>query len=424
MKIYIETYGCTFNQADSEIMAALLINDGVKISDSPEEADLIIINTCYVKQPTEQKIINRILKIQETFPQKKLLVAGCMVDIDRKKLEKLAPKAGLLGARRIKSAPIVVNALMNGKIWRETGRNKDLKTCLPKARSNTLIHIIQIAEGCIGKCNYCCTRFARGSLQSYPLQLLQREAEIAVSEGCVELQLTAQDTFAFGNDSGESLNDLINQITAIEGEFRLRIGMMHPKNIMNDVKSLINSFKHEKVYKFLHLPIQSGNNQVLEDMGREYTVEEYLDVINHFRKEIPSVSLATDVIVGYPTEKKAAFHDTLNIINKIRPDFLHISKYHHRPRTEASNFDEIDPSIIKKRSKELNRIKTQIAYQRNYKQVGNIQNILITNKGTKGGYIGRTDSYKTIVVDNTPLGKFVKVKIIDARNTYLKGALI
>jgi MiaB-like tRNA modifying enzyme len=427
MKIYLETYGCTFNKADSEIMAALLMDNGAKMVDSLEEADIIIMNTCYVKQPTEQKIINHIYKMQEIFPQKKLLIAGCMVDIDPRKLEKLAPKAGWIGARRIKSAPEVVNALMNGEIRRETGHDTDLKTCLPKARSNPLVHIIQIAEGCRGKCSYCCTRFARGSLQSYPLLLLKREAEIAVSEGCVELQLTAQDTVAFGKDTGETLRDLINQINAIEGDFKVRIGMMHPKSILDDnvdIESLINSFKHEKIYNFLHLPIQSGNNQVLEDMGREYTVEEYLNLINQFREEIPSFSLATDVIVGYPTEDEAAFQDTLNVICDIRPDFLHISKYYHRPGTKASNFDEIDLSIMKKRSKQLNNLKTEISYQKNYKLLGTIQNILITNKGTKGGYIGRTSSYKTVVVDDAPMGTFVTVKIIEARNTYLKGALI
>jgi MiaB-like tRNA modifying enzyme len=424
MKIYLETYGCTFNQADSEIMEALLTDNGAKIVDSPEEADVIIINTCYVKQPTEHKIINQIHKMHENFPQKKHLIAGCMVDIDPWKLEKLAPKTGWIGARRIKSVTEVVNALMDGVIRRETGHGKDLKTCLPKIRSNPLVHIIQISEGCQGKCSYCCTRFARGSLQSYPLQLLQREAEMAVSEGCVELQLTAQDTVAFGKDTGETLKDLINQITAIEGDFKVRIGMMHPKSIRDDIESLINSFKHEKIYNFLHLPIQSGNNQVLEDMGREYTVEEYLNLINQFRKEIPSLSLATDVIVGYPTEDEAAFQDTLNVIYDIRPDFLHISKYHHRPRTEASNFDEIDHSVIKKRSKQLNNLKTEISYQKNYKLLGTIQNILITNKGIKGGYIGRTGSYKTVVVGDAPMGTFVPVKIIEARNTYLKGAQI
>ena len=424
MKIYLETYGCTFNQADSEVMEALLTDNGAKIVDSPEEADVIIMNTCYVKQPTEHKIINQIQKMHENFPQKKHLIAGCMVDIDPWKLEKLAPKTGWIGARRIKSVTEVVNALMDGVIRRETGNGKDLKTCLPKIRSNPLVHIIQISEGCQGKCRYCCTRFARGSLQSYPLQLLQREAEMAVSEGCVELQLTAQDTVAFGKDTGETLKDLINQITAIEGDFKVRIGMMHPKSIRDDIESLINSFKHEKIYNFLHLPIQSGNNQVLEDMGREYTVEEYLNLINQFRKEIPSLSLATDVIVGYPTEDEAAFQDTLNVIYDIRPDFLHISKYHHRPRTEASNFDEIDHSVIKKRSKQLNNLKTEISYQKNYKLLGTIQNILITNKGIKGGYIGRTGSYKTVVVGDAPMGTFVPVKIIEARNTYLKGAQI
>jgi MiaB-like tRNA modifying enzyme len=421
MKIYIETFGCTFNQADSQIMAGLLEETDGEIVKSLEESDVIILNTCYVKQPTEQKITNHIQKIQTQFPQKKLLIAGCMVDIDPEKLKKLAPRAGWIGARRVNSAPDVVKSIMDGHIMRETGHGHDIKTGLPRKRSNPLVHILQICEGCLGKCSYCCTRFARGGLQSYPVSLLRAEAEQAVRDGCVEIQLTAQDTAAYGKDSGENLADLINQITSIEGDFRVRVGMMHPKNIKDDLESIIHAFKHEKVYNFLHLPLQSGSDRILSDMRREHTVEEYKAIVRQFREEIPELSLATDIIVGYPTEDEEDFKATLDVISEIRPDFLHISKYHHRPGTRSSSLPAIDHETMKKRSRDLNDLKVSIASGNNQRFLGTNQKILITDKGSKGGYIGRTNSYKTVVVEKAHLGTFQDVEITQSLSTYLKG---
>lgn len=424
MKFYIETFGCTFNQADSQIMVGLLEEKGAECVISMEEADLIILNTCYVKQPTEQKITNHILKVQDQYPQKKLLIAGCMVDIDPTKLERLAPYAGWIGSRRIKFAPEVATSIMKDDIKRKTGQDKAIKTCLPRKRFNPYIHILQICEGCLGKCSYCCTRFARGNLQSYPTTILKREAEQAVADSCKEIQLTAQDTAAYGKDSGEKLSDLINHVTSIPGNFKVRVGMMHPKNAEDDLESIINSFKNEKVYKFLHLPLQSGNNQVLSDMNRGHSVEKYLKIVNNFKSEIPHLSLSTDIIVGYPTEDEAAFQDTLDVISTIRPDFLHISKYHHRPGTPSSKMDEIDHKVMKNRSQRLNDLKIQITSSNNRELVGTTQRILITNKGIKGGYIGRTDSYKTVIVDEAPLGGFFQVEITHSKSTYLKGKIL
>lgn len=424
MKFYIETFGCTFNQADSQIMVGLLEEKGAECVISMEEADLIILNTCYVKQPTEQKITNHILKVQDQYPQKKLLIAGCMVDIDPTKLERLAPYAGWIGSRRIKSAPEVATSIMRDDIKRKTGQDNAIKTCLPRKRFNPYIHILQICEGCLGKCSYCCTRFARGNLQSYPTTILKREAEQAVADSCKEIQLTAQDTAAYGKDSGEKLSDLINHVTSIPGNFKVRVGMMHPKNAEDDLESIINSFKNEKVYKFLHLPLQSGNNQILSDMNRGHSVEKYLKIVNDFKSEIPNLSLSTDIIVGYPTEDEAAFQDTLDVISTIRPDFLHISKYHHRPGTPSSKMDEIDHKVMKNRSQRLNDLKIQITSSNNRELVGTTQRILITNKGSKGGYIGRTDSYKTVIVDEAPLGGFFQAEITHSKSTYLKGKIL
>ncbi|HEX3012957.1 MAG TPA: MiaB/RimO family radical SAM methylthiotransferase [Methanobacterium sp.] len=262
MKVYIDTFGCTFNQGDSQIMAGLLQEDNAQIVPKMEDADVIIVNTCYVKQPTEQKVINRIKKVQEQFPDKKLIISGCMVEIDQDKLKKAAPAAGWIGPRQIKSTLDVVKSCMHGETSRIVGHGDEIKAGLPKMRFDPLIHISQICEGCVGRCTYCCTRFARGKLQSYPVEDIKNEIESAVADGCVEIQLTAQDTAAYGKDTGGKLSELINEITTIPGDFRLRVGMMHPKSMMGDLDELTDAFMHKNVYKFMHIPVQSGSDSV------------------------------------------------------------------------------------------------------------------------------------------------------------------
>jgi MiaB-like tRNA modifying enzyme len=408
MKFYLETYGCTFNQADSQIIVALLEKEGYKLTESADEAE----------------IINRIQHFTSSYPPSKLLVAGCMVDIDPQVLEQVAPQASWIGARQLSSTLEVAEAMLKGETIRKTGHSHDIKVLLPKKRFNPLIHILQISEGCQGSCTYCCTRFARGKLQSYPPDLLLEEVEKAVREGCVEIQLTAQDTGAYGKDKGDSLAMLIGDITRIEGDFKVRVGMMHPESIVGNLEALVKSFKSEKVYKFLHLPLQSGNDQVLNHMRRGHPAVAFKKIVHRFREAIPTLSLATDVIVGYPTEDDKAFQDTVNLVRETRPDFLHISKYHHRPGAASSNLIELAAPIMKSRARELTELKTQIAYQNNQKILNTVQNILITDRGSRGGWVGRSDSYKTVIVDDAPLGEFVTVKITEAKSTYLRGEMI
>ncbi|OEC87039.1 MULTISPECIES: tRNA (N(6)-L-threonylcarbamoyladenosine(37)-C(2))-methylthiotransferase [Methanobacterium] len=423
MKVYIDTFGCTFNQGDSQIMAGLLQEDNAQLVSKMEDADVIILNTCYVKQPTEQKVINRIKKVQEQFPDKKLIISGCMVEIDPDKLKKAAPSAGWIGPRQIKSTIDVVKSCMNDKTSRITGHSDDIKAGLLKIRFNPFVHISQICEGCVGRCTYCCTRFARGKLQSYPVEDIKKEIESAVEDGCVEIQLTAQDTAAYGMDTGGKLSELIKEITTIPGDFRLRVGMMHPKSMMRDLDELIEVFMHKNVYNFMHIPIQSGSDPVLNHMGRDHTVVQYKDIISKVREKIPEISIATDIIVGYPTETDEDFEDTLKLIGDIKPNFIHISKYRHRPKAISSSMPEIDHNIMKKRSKALNDLKSKILYQNNLAEIGKVYEILITEKGSKGGYIGRTDSYKHVVIENGEIGTFVKVKIDEVTSTYLKGTI-
>ena len=239
-----------------------------------------------------------------------------------------------------------------------------------------------------------------------------------------EIQLTAQDTAAFGRDSGEKLSDLIKEVANLNGDFRIRVGMMHPKNILNDVDEIIDVMKHPKVYDFIHLPVQSGSDKVLSDMRRGHTVSQYKEIVSKFRNEIPNLTLATDIIVGYPTESDEDFDETVELLEEIKPNLIHLSKYQHRIGAISSSLKEIPHQTMKKRSKFLSQIKEKITEEENVELVGSVQEVLVIEKGSKGGYIAKTNSYIPVIVDDVELGTFVRVKITEATSTYLKSELL
>ena len=424
MKVFIESYGCTFNKADAQIIAGNLQENDIDITDNIDEADIIIVNSCYVKLPTENKIVYRIQKLQNEFPDKKIIVSGCMVEIDPEKLEKIGPNCSWIGPHQLNKSADVVNATYCGDVMRQSGFSKESKVGVPKVVDDNLIHMIQICEGCLGACTFCCTRFARGPLNSYPIEDIVAEAKEAIENGACEIQLTAQDTAAFGRDSGEKLSDLIKEVANLNGDFRVRVGMMHPKNILNDVDEIIDAMKHPKVYDFIHLPVQSGSDKVLKDMRRGHTLDQYLDIVSKFKKEIPDLTLAVDIIVGYPTESDEDFELTVKLLEEIKPSLIHLSKYQHRKGAISSSLKEIPPEVMKKRSKFLSEIKSIITEDENSELVGTIQNVLVVEKGSKGGFIAKTNSYIPVIVDDVELGTFVNVKITEATATYLKSELL
>ena len=425
VKVAIETFGCTFNKADSQIMAGKLSDAGMELVEDIVDADVIIVNTCYVKQPTENKVTTRIQKLQKNYPDKKVVVSGCMVEIDPKKLDKIADiSTNWIGPHQLNKTVDVVNASLEGQLLRQTGLTKDSKVGLNKIKDDPFIHIIQICEGCLGVCSFCCTRLARGPLHSYPISEIKAEAQKAIDSGCVEIELTAQDTAAFVHDSGEKLSSLIKEVANLDGNFRIRVGMMHPKNIFDDVDELIDAFKLPNVYKFIHLPVQTGSNKVLKEMNRRHTIEEYLDFVKKIRNSIPEITLATDIIVGYPTETDEDFQKTIDLLEEIKPNLIHLSKYRHREGALSSSLEEIPHSLMKHRSKKLSEIKEKITNDENKHLLGKVLNILIVQKGSKGGYIGKSDSYLPVVVDNAEIGTFIKVKITKTTSTYLIGEKI
>ena len=423
MKVYIESYGCTFNKADGQIMAGVLNENNIDLVDNIDDADVIIVNTCYVKLPTENKVIYKIQQLQENFPEKKIIVGGCMVEIDPEKLNKVGPNCSWIGPHQLNKTADVVTQTYCGEVVRECGFSKESKVGVAKVTDDSLIHIIQICEGCLGACTFCCTRFARGPLNSYPISDIVDEARQAIENGACEIQLTAQDTAAFGRDTGEKLPDLIKEVANLDGDFRVRVGMMHPKNILDSVDEIIEAIKLPKVYNFIHLPIQSGSDKVLKEMRRGHTIDQYLEIVDRFKSEIPDLTLATDIIVGYPTETDDDFLKTVDLLENVRPSLIHLSKYQHRKGAISSSLKEIPHETMKKRSKFLSEIKIEITQNENEELLDSHQNVLVVEIGSKGGFIAKTDSYIPVIVDDVNLGDFVRVKITDATATYLKGAV-
>jgi len=330
--IYIETYGCSANQSNSEIMAGLLASAGFNIVKNKDIADVIILNTCIVKGRTEQRMRSCI----EGFSKKKLVVAGCMPSAEADKIKKISPNAVLVGVHDFKKILLAVSAVIKGKQKDFLSERGEEMLCMPKIPFNKTVSITQISEGCSGNCSYCFTKLAKGDLFSYSEKSIIKSIKSDIAAGCKEIWITSQDNAAYGLDFGSRmLPELLEKILAIKGKFLVRLGMMNPNNVLPILNDLIKCYKHEKMFKFLHLPLQAGSDAVLKSMNRNYDVKDFMKIINEFRKEIPDITISTDIICGYPTETREDFEKTIEIIKKIKPDILNISKFWSMPRTQA-----------------------------------------------------------------------------------------
>ncbi|MBI5148460.1 tRNA (N(6)-L-threonylcarbamoyladenosine(37)-C(2))-methylthiotransferase, partial [Candidatus Pacearchaeota archaeon] len=427
--IYIETYGCSANQNNSEIIAGILKQAGLDITDSLQIADIVILNTCIVKGPTEQRMISRIKELSKL--NKKFIIAGCMPDVHSFLIKEIAPKALLIGSHHVHEIGKAIKRLVEGRIDEKfqqqlISKENEIKVCVPKIRQNKIIGITQILEGCLGECKYCITRFAKGKLFSYPASKIVENIKQDLNEGCKEIWLTSQDNAAYGLDFDplrinkrdekitiSRLPYLLNDILSIKGNFYVRLGMMNPDHVLPILNELIECYKSEKMYKFLHLPIQSGSDKILMEMNRKYKVKDFLRIVREFRKYFPYLTLSTDIIVGYPTEMNGDFEKTVNLIKEIKPQLLNISRFHGHAGTEAARLKQLDDKIIKKRSSLLTKLHSQIALEENKKLIGKEFKILVNKHGFGKTWLARTQDYRLIALhsEKNLLGKFINVRI-------------
>jgi len=419
--IYVENYGCTANRYDLEIILAYLIEAGYGLSATPEGADVIIVNTCGVKKQTEDKVLWR-LKVLNRL-NKPFIVAGCLPRINLPAIEEAAPNFSIaMDPQSIDKILLAVKeAEGGGKNKRLFSGEPKIKPKLPKVRTNEFVEILQIAEGCRSACSFCCTRFARGKLFSYPKEILIDRVGGSVKDGVKEVWLTAQDTGAYGRDIGTDLAELLKDICTVKGKFFMRVGMMNPCHAMEILDRLIEAYKDERIFKFLHLPVQSGDDEVLELMNRPYTAEDFKTIVYSFRKEIPQITLATDIICGFPGESEEAFQRSVELIEEIRPDVLNISKFFPRPKTSAEKMEQIPVQEVKERSLRLSTAFWRICHEKNHAWLNWEGEIIVDEKGKGGSWVGRNFAYKPIVVKSRKklLGKFLQVKVEKAFPTYL-----
>lgn len=407
-KLFVKTYGCTLNKKDTENV--------VKEHNFTEEfseikkADYIFINTCGVKEQTQTKILNFLKKLNENkIPQEKIIIFGCLVNIDKEALVSEMPNAKYFKVSEKEKIESIINNIENNK----SSNKKNTQTII-------------LSNGCLGSCYYCAVKFARGKLESKPIEKIIKEIEYSVNEEkSKEILLTSQDNGCYGFDINENLNTLLKKIIEIKGDFKIRVGMANPQHLKIIINELIEIYKNEKIYKFLHIPIQSGSNKVLKEMNRYYTIEDVYDIIEKFKKEIPDISIGTDIIVGYPTETENDFQETIDFIKKIKPNFINLSRFGMRKNIEAKKYKDLISRTKKERSRKVTKIFEDYLLDKNKEEIGKEKEIIITEIGKNNKYIGKTNNYLSVVIDeNVKIGQKVKVKIIDADKYNLKGTIL
>lgn len=419
MKIHIKTFGCTANKADSHRIMQLLASQGYVFVSNPDLADLIVVNTCSVTQTTQQKVLKYINLLSDQG--KDVVIAGCLPAAQPDILDGI-DYPSVTPASLDDITDIVGSNFVDSNIVGSNGITAPAPYDIPILEGVT--GIVSISQGCAGQCSYCIVKQARGKLVSRPVPDIVDEIKLLIWRGVREIQLTSQDTSAYGMDMGIRLPELLRAITAVEGDYMIRVGMMNPFTVIGIINDIIESFKNPHIFKFLHIPIQSGSDKVLQHMNRKHTAEEFKYIVDTFRNNFPGIVISTDFIVGYPTETEQDFNDTLKLLTKLRPQKVNITRYSPRPNTLSSQLRDLPSWKKKERSRRLTKLHHTINRELLRKRIGDTIHVVTTEVGTDNSTIGRDIYYNNIVVKkDIPLGNWYDVKITGSTITYLIGEI-
>ena len=435
-KVWIEAYGCSASMADSEMIGGILKEAGYEIATKKSESALNLIVTCSVKDTTEHKMMSRIRTMVKSG--KPLVVAGCLPKADKSKIESASSSASLIGPNSIDKAPDAVRSALSGDRLVALKDSQLDKINIPRVRLNPVISIVEIANGCMSECTFCQTKIAKGRLRSYRIGDIVREIKSDIKSGCKEVWLSSTDNGCYGRDIDTNLVDLLQACCSIEGNFKIRVGMMNPMYLPAILDRMVSLFcENDKLFKFLHIPVQSGSDRILRKMKRGHTSKTFIDTVQAFRDKIPEMTISTDIIVGFPSETEDDFKQTINLLERSQPDVVNISRYAARPKTEASGWKEMKVSsqVSKERSEYLHDLTRRIAKKRNSIWREWQGEIVIDETGKV--IQGRNYAYKPVVISSSTssstanaadrqilLGDIVNVKIFDFSNFSLKANVI
>jgi MiaB-like tRNA modifying enzyme len=418
-KIFVEAYGCSASFADSEMISGLILNGGHTLVDNSSKSDLNIVVTCSVKDVTANKMIHRI----KSLKSKPLVVAGCFPKAEKSTVEKFSGNASLLGPNSLGMTLQVIDSTLNGKKQVALEDSDLSKVGLPKVRLNPVVGIVEIASGCMSECTFCQTKLSKGDLSSYRLGDIVRQVQTEIKEGCKEVWLTSTDNGCYGFDIGTDLPSLVNAVVEIPDDFMIRVGMMNPMYMPRIKEDLIESFDNDKVFKFLHIPVQSGSDKVLHDMKRGHTVDTFREIVKKVKERFGDFTISTDIIVGFPSETEEDFQKTVNLLDEVRPDMVNLSKYSIRPGTEAAEWKQIDAAEVKRRSKIIFEQINKTSIDNNKKWIGWTGKVLFDEK-TNEGVKGRNFAYKPVFVRNqVDIGQYHTVEITDVTVNSLLGKI-
>uniref|UniRef100_A0A8B9KYB1 tRNA-t(6)A37 methylthiotransferase n=1 Tax=Astyanax mexicanus TaxID=7994 RepID=A0A8B9KYB1_ASTMX len=410
-KVWVRTWGCSHNNSDGEYMAGQLAAGGYKMTDNPTDADVWVLNSCTVKSPAEDHFRNSIKKAQEQ--NKKVVVAGCVPQA-QPRMDYLKGLS-IIGVQQIDRVVEVVDEAVKGHSVRLLGQKKDngrrlggARLDLPKIRKNPLIEIISINTGCLNACTYCKTKHARGDLASYPIEELVERARQSFQEGVCEIWLTSEDTGAYGRDIGTDLPSLLWELVKeIPEGCMLRLGMTNPPYILEHLEEMAKILNHPRVYGFLHVPVQSASDSVLMDMKREYCCDDFRRVVDFLKDRVPGITIATDIICGFPGETDEDFQETMELVKKYRFPSLFINQFYPRPGTPAAKMEQVPAQVVSL-----------------FVCIGERQHVLVTEESFDAQYyVAHNKFYEQVLVPKNPgfKGKMIEVDIYESGKHFMRG---
>ncbi|MFT4922229.1 MAG: threonylcarbamoyladenosine tRNA methylthiotransferase CDKAL1 [Haloarculaceae archaeon] len=416
-RYHIETYGCTSNRGESREIERALREGGHRPAEEPGEADVAILNTCTVVEKTEHNMLRRARELDAETPAD-LVITGCMA---------------LAQGEAFREADIDADVLH----WDDVPEHVRNGEC-PTVTADTdpvldgVVGILPIARGCMSDCSYCITKQATGRIESPPVEDNVEKARALVHAGATEIRITGQDTGVYGWDrnQGESLlPELLDRICDIDGEFRVRVGMANPKGVHGVRAELARVFaENEKLYNFLHAPVQSGSDDVLADMRRQHSVSEYVDVVETFDDHLSYWTLSTDFIVGFPTETDRDHEQSLALLRETRPEKVNVTRFSKRPGTDAADMPGLGGTKKKERSKEMTDVKMEVVGSAYESMVGRESEVLVVEDGTDDSMVGYDSAYRQVAIpgaetEGVDLGDVVTAEITGHNTVYALGEL-
>jgi len=409
---HIETYGCTSNRGESRAIERRLRDAGHHRVDGPEAADVAILNTCTVVEKTERSMLRRAAALEEATAD--LFVTGCMALAQGEQFREAGIDAQVLHWDDVPAA------VTNG----------ECPTTTPDAEPvlEGVVGVLPIARGCTSNCSYCITKFATGRIDSPPVEENVERARALVHAGAREIRVTGQDTGVYGWDDGErKLPELLDRICAIDGDFRVRVGMANPGGVHGIRHELADVFaRNEKLYDFLHAPVQSGADAVLADMRRQHRVEQFREVVAAFEDRLDHWTLATDFIVGFPTENDEEFRASLELLAEVRPERINITRFSKRPGTDAAEMKGLGGTTKKERSSRMADLKMDVVREAHEELVGSRREVLAVEPGTGDSVKCRDSAYRQVVIpdehaDGVEPGDRFEAEITSAEPVYCFG---